>query len=157
MKDKSPSSWTRFLDSESGDTGAFPWESDPDARREWQAWQAIRAELSEALRPPPLEHGEFINARVMEVIGREDVRPAGSSGWVWRLALGLLSAAVVLSLVFVPDVLRPGGSSGFASQVIAVRAVHPHISVATFHLPDESGVVVWLEGAPYIPEGDQLR
>lgn len=154
MKNKSPSEWTRFLDREPVRPA---WESDPGARREREKWEAIRAELPAALRPPALSHPDFINTNVMEVIGRVERRSSGSPVLLWRWAFGCLAAALVLALVWVPEVLRPGASSGFGSQVVALHAVHPQISAAAFPVPGDEGVVVWLEGAPYIPEGDQLR
>lgn len=157
MKDKSPSAWTRFLDHQPPDPETAVWEEDPEARRERDDWKAIRSELKTALCPPPLEHGDFINSRVMEAISRDE-RPRGHSPTgLLRWALGCVAVAVIIALVWVPDVMRPGASSGFGSQIVAVRAVHPEISAAAFNLPGENGVVIWLEGAPYIPEGDQLR
>ena len=157
MKNKEQAAWTKFLDHENGGAGKSAWENDPAALRQREEWDVVRAELGEALRPPPLAHGEFISSRVMEAISREPRPTSPSPGWLLRWALASMGVAAVIAVFWVPDVLRPGSSSGFSSQVVAVRAVHPQISAAAFSLPNDRGVVVWLEGAPYIPAEDGLR
>ena len=124
-------------------------------------WQKTRALLRAHLTVPPLQNPDFINSRVLEEITRTDRRrtaaPALSLRWLfWSGATALLAAAL-LTAVLMPREFGLRSESEFISQVISARAELPQLSVSQFQAPGERGVVLWVEGAEYIPAGEAVR
>ena len=60
-------------------------------------------------------------------------------------------------MVFLPREAGRRSDSEFISQVVSARAEMPQLSVSEFRVPDESGVVIWIEGADYIPAENSVR
>lgn len=120
-------------------------------------WDKTRALLREHLTAAPLEHPDFVNSQVLAAIQREE-RSAESAKpvlfplrrLVWS-GLGLLAAALVFSVVLLPRDFGSRSESEFISQVIEARAEIPQLSVTSFRVPKERGVVLWIEGSDYIP------
>ncbi|MFZ0710097.1 MAG: hypothetical protein WAM53_08675, partial [Terrimicrobiaceae bacterium] len=76
--------------------------------------------------------------------------------WLAWLGAAFIFCAGILTVVFLP---REGGrsDSDFISQVVSARAEMPQLSVSEFRVPDERGVVIWIEGADYIPAENSVR
>ena len=123
-------------------------------------WARTKSLLREHLTAPQLEHPDFVNHRVLEEIERLRVRsrPAiFSLRWLaWPGAAALLCAGV-LTMVFLPRESGRRSDSEFISQVVSARAEMPQLSVSEFRVPDERGVVIWIEGADYIPAENSVR
>ena len=60
-------------------------------------------------------------------------------------------------MVFLPREAGRRSHSEFISQVVSARAEMPQLSVSEFRVPDERGVVIWIEGADYIPAENSVR
>jgi hypothetical protein len=124
-------------------------------------WQKTRALLREHLTVPPLAHPDFINSRVLEEIARESRSPSPrrdfSLRWlVWPGVTALLMAGL-LTVVLLPREFGRRSRDEFISQVVSARAETPQLSVTQFPVPGERGVVLWVEGADYIPAGESMR
>lgn len=124
-------------------------------------WQKTRALLRAHLTVPPLQNPDFINSRVLEEITRPEppraAVPAFSLRWLfWSGATALLAAAL-LTAVLMPREFGLRSESEFISQVISARAELPQLSVSQFQAPGERGVVLWVDGAEYIPAGEAVR
>lgn len=123
-------------------------------------WARTKSELREHLRTPRLRGADLVNSRLVEEI--EPQPPCATPkmlplGWlVWSGAFSLLLATGLTALVL-PR--QPGGRGDldFSSQVISVRAELPKLSVSEFQAPDKRSVVIWIEGADYLPAGAAVR
>ncbi len=125
------------------------------------SWEKTRSLLRENLSVPPLRNPDFINTRVMEAIERAEREPARaplfSLRWLAFSGAGILTVALLLSIFVLPSQFPPRSESEFISQVIDARAGLPRVSVTQFRAPDERGVVLWLDGADYIPADAPVR
>lgn len=124
-------------------------------------WTRVRSLLREHLTAPPLEHGDFLNTRIREAIEREEARAVRRKPialrWVLWPGLAALAVAAVLTGVFLPREFGFPSEEAFISHVTAVRAENPRLSVTSFPAPDHRGVVLWIEGATYIPAEEPLQ
>ena len=95
-----------------------------------------------------------MNSRVVEEINQQPQRARPetvSLRWLaWSGACSLLVAAGLTALVLSEHV-GWRSDTDFSSQVISARAELPNLSVSEFQAPDQRGVVLWVEGATYIP------
>jgi hypothetical protein len=122
------------------------------------AWEKTRALLRENLPVPPLAHPDFVNSRVREEIGRPGARrPAEPLHWLVWTGAASLAAALVFSLVLLPGQFAPRSEGDFISQVIDARAGESRLSVTQFPVPDEGAVVLWIDGADFIPADQAVR
>lgn len=123
-------------------------------------WARTKSLLREHLTAPELEHPGFVNHRVLEEIERLRGRPRPAIfplRWLaWSGAAAILFAAV-LTMVFLPREAGRRSDSEFISQVVSARTEMPQLSVSDFSIPDERGVVIWIEGADYIPAENSVR
>ena len=124
-------------------------------------WSATRRLLREHLSASPPEHPDFINSQVLAAIRRDEggrrEAPAWSLGRLVWPGFAMLAAALMLSLVLLPRDFSGRGGDEFVSQVIATRVADPAMSVTSFRVPDDRGVVLWIEGADYIPANHRVR
>jgi hypothetical protein len=60
-------------------------------------------------------------------------------------------------MLFLPRETGQRSDSEFISQVVSARAEMPQLSVSEFRIPNERGVVIWIEGAEYIPAESSVR
>ena len=60
-------------------------------------------------------------------------------------------------MLFLPRETGRRSDSEFISQVVSARAEMPQLSVSEFRIPNERGVVIWIEGADYIPAESSVR
>ncbi len=125
-------------------------------------WEKTRRLLREHLAaPPPLAHPEFLNHRVLEAIEREDRAPRRPLFSLPRLAWAgamLLVAAGAITAVLQPGRGDSRSAEEFISQVVAARSSSPRLSVTAFR-PEtgDRGVVLWIEGADFIPASEPVR
>ena len=123
-------------------------------------WARTRSLLREHLTAPKLQHPDFINHQVLAEIERSRKHPRPALfplRWLAWLGATFIFCAGILTMVFLP---REGGrrsDSDFISQVVSARAEMPQLSVSEFRVPDERGVVIWIEGADYIPAENSVR
>lgn len=123
-------------------------------------WAKTRSLLRESLQASRLEHPDFINSRVLEAIERMEKPKTSGVPLLRRLIFagaGALAAAVILTLTILPGQMGPRGEGEFISQVIDARANTPQLSVSSFRAPGERAVVLWIEGADYIPADQTVR
>lgn len=140
--------------------GRFEAQLSSEERGEAEQWAAIRQALR-AQETPPLAHPDFLNARVREAIEKSAATsrpPALLSlkpllGW----SFALIAAALLLCVVWLPQEMGTRSEEEFISQVIEARAGTPQMTVSSFRAPDSRGVVIWIEGADYIPPEDPVR
>jgi hypothetical protein len=74
----------------------------------------------------------------------------------WSGAFSLLLATLLAALIL-PQQAGRRSDADFSSQVISTRAESPYLSVSEFRAPDQRGVVLWIEGADYIPTEATVR
>ena len=75
----------------------------------------------------------------------------------WLAWLGVCSLVVATGLTTLVLPQQTGIPSNFDSRVISARAELPKLSVSKFQAPDRRGVVIWIEGADYIPAEAAVR
>lgn len=129
-------------------------------------WERTRQLLREHLVVPPPDHPDFINSQVLAMIRHEEATAGGTSTSappLWSLgrllwpSLATLAAAIALSFFLLPRDFAGRGTDDFISQVIAVQTANPQTSVTSFRVPDDAGVVLWIEGVDYIPATHQVQ
>ena len=123
-------------------------------------WARTKSLLREHLTVPRLEHPDFVNHRVLEEIERlrERSRPAiFPLRWLALSGAASILFAVLLTMAFLPRETGRRSDFEFISQVVSARAEMPQLSVSEFRVPDERGVVIWIEGADYIPAENSVR
>ncbi len=122
------------------------------------AWEKTRALLRENLPVPPLSHPDFVNSRVREEIRRPGPRrPVEPFHWLAWAGAASLAAAIVFSAVLLPGQFTPRSEGDFISQVIDARAGESRLSVTQFSVPDDGGVVLWIDGVDFIPADQMVR
>jgi hypothetical protein len=125
-----------------------------------EEWARTKSLLREHLTAPRLEHPDFINSRVLEEIERlgKPTPPAlFPLRWLaWSGAVAIFCAGI-LTMLFLPRETGRRSDSEFISQVVSARAELPQLSVSEFRIPNERGVVIWIEGADYIPAERSVR
>jgi anti-sigma factor RsiW len=123
-------------------------------------WARTKSELREHLSAPSLHDVDSGNHRVAKEIEQQPPRATPkmvSLGWLaWSGAFSLLLATGLTALVL-PRQAGGRGDLDFSSQVISVRAELPKLSVSEFQAPDKRSVVIWIEGADYLPAGAAVR
>jgi hypothetical protein len=123
-------------------------------------WAKTKSLLREHLTAPQLEYPDFVNSRILEGIARQKQRhdsPVVPLRWLaWSGVLALLIAAV-LTLLVLPHEVGRRSEAEFISQVVTARAEMPQLSISEFRAPDKRGVVLWIEGAEYIPAENSVR
>lgn len=125
-------------------------------------WEKTRRLLRENLAVAPPAHPDFINSRVLEAIGRDTRIASRRRGWISlpRLAwagVGLLLAAAILSAIVLPTAMGPRTAEEFISQVVDARAESGRLSVTAFRVPEDRGVVLWIDGTAFIPSDQHVR
>ena len=65
--------------------------------------------------------------------------------------------AGLLTMLFLSRETGRRSDSEFISQVLSARAERPQLSVSEFRVPNERAVVIWIEGADYIPAESSVR
>lgn len=151
--------FTLWLDGKLDAKSAAAFEADPEALAARAEWRALRNLLVSELKPSPLPSPDFVNARVLEQIERES-RPARQPAGIRRLTFAgifSLATAAILALIFLPDAFRRPDESEFISQVVSASAGNAIASVSSFQVPDEPGVVLWLDGTKFIPSEENVR
>lgn len=133
--------------------------SEPDDAEWAKTRSLLRAHLTP---PPPLRNPDFINAQVSEAIEREARKEAArpplfSLRWITLSGFGALAAAALLMAVVLPRQFSPRSSQEFISQVVDARSEMPDLSVSSFNAPGDRGVVLWIDGADYIPPEQNVR
>jgi hypothetical protein len=125
-----------------------------------EEWARTKGLLREHLTASRLEHPGFVNRRVLEEIGRmaKPRRPAlFPLGWLAWSGAAAIFCAGLLTMLFLPRETGQRSDSEFISQVVSARAEMPQLSVSEFRIPNERGVVIWIEGAEYIPAESSVR
>jgi hypothetical protein len=123
-------------------------------------WAQTKALLREHLTAPRLEHPDFVNSRVLEEIERQRKSPQASLfplRWLAWSGVAAILCAGLLAIVYLPHETGRRSESEFISQVISARAEIPQLTVSEFGAPDDRGVVIWIEGADYIPAESSVR
>jgi hypothetical protein len=77
--------------------------------------------------------------------------------WLAWSGVCSLLVATGLTILLLPQQAGGRRDADFNSQVISVHAEVPSLSVSKFQAPDERGVVIWIEGADYIPAEAMMR
>ena len=121
-------------------------------------WARTKCMLREHLSSPRLHDADFMNSRVVEGVKQQPATPEMLPlGWLaWSGAFSLLLAIILTALVL-PKHSGGRSDADFTSQVISARAELPNLSVSEFQAPDQRGVVIWIEGADYIPAATSVR
>jgi hypothetical protein len=123
-------------------------------------WARTRSLLREHLTGPRLQHPDFINHQVLAEIERLGKHPRSGMfplRWLASLGAAAILCAGLLTMVFLPREGDRRSDSEFISQVVSARAEMPQLSVSEFRVPDGRGVVIWIEGADYIPAENSVR
>lgn len=123
-------------------------------------WAKTKALLREHLTAPRLEHPDFVNSRVLEEIERQRKTPQAALfplRWLAWSGVAAILGAGLLTIIYLPQETGRRSESEFISQVISARAEIPQLTVSEFGAPDDRGVVIWIEGADYIPAESSVR
>jgi anti-sigma factor RsiW len=129
------------------------------ARRDREGWRKLGALLRESLGAEAAPHAEFVNARVLEAIGRDAPAPARRPAlfpvrWLAYAGAVLVVIAAGLTALLLPGNIGAPPGAESVSQVISTRAADPRFAAYAFQAPGGKGAVLWIEHAGYIP-GDQ--
>ena len=123
-------------------------------------WARQKTVLRDHLSTPRLHDADLANSRVVEDVEQQPQRATPERfplRWlVWSGAFSLLVATGLTTLVL-PRQANWRSDADFNSQVIWARAELPKLSVSEFQAPDQRGVVIWIEGADYIPAEATVR
>jgi hypothetical protein len=125
-----------------------------------EEWARTKSLLREHLTAPPLEHPDFVNSRVLEEIERlgKSSRPALLPlRWLAWAGAAAIFCAGLLTILLLPRENGGRSDAEFISQVVSARAEMPQLSVSEFRIPEERGVVIWIEGADYIPAESTVK
>ena len=121
-------------------------------------WARKKSVLRDHLSSPRLHDADLVNSPVVEKIEQQPQRATPEMlplRWLaWSGAFSLLLATGLTALVL-PR--QADWRSDFSSRVISARAELPKLSVSDFQAPDQRGVVIWIEGADYIPAEAAVR
>ena len=149
------STFNRWLDGELDEAERREFESglDEETLCAAKAWPATRGLLKESARQISLPHPDFLNEQIRREIER---KPAPDAAWfpLRRLLLAgacCLAAAVVLTAFFLPV------QNHAETVVFMAETVSPDASASTFQIPGARGVVIWMEGMPYIPDEERVQ
>jgi hypothetical protein len=112
------------------------------------------------LSSPPSHEANFVRNRTLGEINQQPQRATPKMlplRWLgWSGALSLLLAMGLIALVL-PQQFERRSAADFNSQVIFARGNSPDLSVSEFQAPDHRGVVIWIEGADYIPAEAKIK
>jgi hypothetical protein len=159
---KSERDHSRWLDDLMTDTERRDFEAtlDPVTLRKGAEWRALREKVIRPSSRMACPNGDFFNTRVMEKIraleDRPPTRPPSIASLIWVGATCLFAAALI-SVCLLPAAFRVRSESEFLSQVVSARAENPSISAYAFQAPNDRGAVIWIEGADFIPAGENVR
>jgi hypothetical protein len=116
--------------------------------------------LRDHLGSPRLHNDDLVKSRVVEERKQHPQRTTPQMlplRWLaWSGAFSLLLATGLTALVL-PRQADWRSDGDFSSQVISARAELPKLWVSEFQAPDQRGVVIWIEGADYIPAEAAVR
>jgi hypothetical protein len=122
-------------------------------------WARKKSVLRDHLSSSRLHDAGLVNP-VAEKIEQQPPRATSEMlplQWLaWSGAFSLLLATGLTALVL-PRQADWQSDANFSSQVISARAELPKLSVSDFQAPDQRGVVIWIEGADYIPAEAAVR
>lgn len=147
------STFNRWLDGTLDDAARRKFEAglDEETLRAAKAWPSIRVDLKESAGRISLPHPDFLNEQVRRAIEKMPARPAVPLGrLLWAGSL-CVAVAIALTLFFLP--LQHRGST----VVFVAGTSVPGASASTFLTPGERGAVIWLDGMPYIPDGESVQ
>ena len=117
--------------------------------------------LRDHLRSPRLHDAGLVNSRVVEQIEQQPQRAMPEMLPLRRLAWsGAFSLLLAIGLIVLVLPTTSGTGEAMPSsppQVVSARAELPQLSVSEFRAPDQRGVVIWIEGADYIPAEATVR
>ena len=123
-------------------------------------WARKKSVLRDHLPSPRRHDAGLVNSRVVEEIEQQPKRVTPEMlplRWLaWSGAFSLLLATGLTALVL-PRQADWRSDADFSSQIISARAELPKLSVSEFPAPDQRGVVIWIEGADYIPAEAAVR
>jgi hypothetical protein len=125
-----------------------------------EEWARTKALLRKHLKAPRLEHPDFVNSRVLEEIERVTTRKLPALlplRWLAWSGAAAIFCAGLLTMLFLSRETGRRSDSEFISQVVSARAEMPQLSVSEFRVPNERAVVIWIEGADYIPAESSVR
>jgi hypothetical protein len=123
----------------------------PESRRgDRDRWLALGAAMRSGLAEKPSISLDVINHRVAEAIAQPAAPLPSLKKYFW-MGLGSLAAATLVTLAFLPSIFPERSEEEFISHVIDVRAERPELSISIFDVPDQSAVVLWIDGDDYIP------
>ncbi len=131
-------------------------------RRDREGWRKLGALMRESLSAEAMPHADFVNARVLDAIGRDAPAPARRPSLFPVRWLAYAGAVLVVSAAVLTGLLLPGNSgapagAGYVSQVISARAADPRLSAYAFKAPGGRGTVLWIEHAGFIPGDKSLK
>ena len=151
------STYNRWLDGNLDEAARRKFEAtlDDETLTSSAAWPEVRQLLKESADEITLPHPDFLNEQIRREIERDNVGASATvplSRLLWAGAF-CAAAAVAFTLLFLPvDRSGHAGATVFLAETPA-----PGISASTFRTPEDRGVVIWLEGMPYIPDGDRVQ
>ena len=145
--------YNRWLDGSLSDSERREFETtlDQETLRAAESWSGIRALLKESSGQISLPHPDFLNEQVRRAIEKTPSRPAFPLSRLLWAGSFCVAAAVALTLFFLPQ------QHGSGSVVVVAAASAPGASASTFQTPGERGAVIWLDGMPYIPDGESVQ
>jgi anti-sigma factor RsiW len=147
------STFNRWLDGSLNEAERREFEAslDEEALHAAKSWPGIRTLLKESAAQIALPHPDFLNEQVRRAIEEKPSLPAFPlSRLVWAGSFCVV-AAVALTLCFLP--IQNHGST----VVFVAGTSVPGASASTFQPPGERGAVIWLDGMPYIPDGERVQ
>jgi len=151
------STFNRWLDGslDEAERRDFEAKLDEETLRSAEHWPRMKSLIRESARRITLPHPDFLNEQIRRVIAENPSRPAPAFSirrLVWAGTFCVFMAAA-LSVLF----LRLPPRTESATIVLNVETAAAGLSASTLPAENGRGAVIWLEGMPYIPSGEQVR
>lgn len=153
------STFNRWLDGSLDETERRKFEStlDDETLRAARSWPGVKSLLKDSAKQIALPYPDFLNEQIHREIQQHE--KTGFSLPLFPLRRLILAGALcvgmaaALAAFFFP----PEHGTDSSTLVVSAEPATSGTSVSTFQAPSELGAVIWLEGMPFIPDGEQVQ
>ncbi len=152
------STFNRWLDGSLDETERATFEAslDEETLRSAKQWPGMKSLLQDSARQIALPHPDFLNEQIRRAIEMKSSSPGHSPFPIRRLVWAgffcvCMAAALTAGFLRIPPRMEN------STVVVRVETSAAGLSAAAFQTGSDRSAVIWLEGMPFIPAGDQLQ